>query len=82
MYKALVSFTTKDYDVKQGQILQDNFTTQAEITEFLNIGYIRTYSPSEEGIHSNTITDIWVGTYSQYEGLTPEASTLYFITEA
>lgn len=82
MYKALVSFTTKDYDIKQNQILQDNFTTQSEITEFLNIGYIRVYSPSEEGIHSNTVYNIWTGTQEQYELITtPDNNTLYFIQE-
>ncbi len=40
MYIALESFTTKDYDVKRKQLLEDDFTTQDEIDEFLEIGYI------------------------------------------
>ena len=46
MYRAKESFTTKDYDVRRGQILAEDFTTQDEITEFLNIGYIEEYSGS------------------------------------
>lgn len=81
MYKALISFTTKDYDIKQGQILQDDFTTQDEIQEFLNINYIRVYSVGEEGIQSNTVFNIWTGTQEQYSALTPDNNTLYFIEE-
>lgn len=40
MYIALESFTTKNYDVKRKQLLEDDFTTQDEINEFLEIGYI------------------------------------------
>lgn len=43
MYKAKDSFTTKSYDVKRGQILEDDFTNQDEITDFLNIGYIEEF---------------------------------------
>ena len=43
MYRALESFTTKNYDIKRKQLLNDNFTTQNEIEEFLNIGYIEIY---------------------------------------
>ena len=46
MYRATTSFTTKDYDIKYKQILDDNFTTQDEIQEFLNIGYIEAYDGS------------------------------------
>ena len=87
MYKALTSFTTNNYDVRLGQIIDDNFIeeagiTEAEITEFLSIGYIRAYSPTEEGIISDTITNVWTGTQAQYEAITtPSTSTLYFIKE-
>lgn len=48
MYRATTSFTTKDYNVKQKQILEDDFTTQDEIDEFLEIGYIEVYDGSIE----------------------------------
>lgn len=48
MYRALESFTTKNYDVKRKQILEENFTTQDEIEEFLNIGYIEVFDGSIE----------------------------------
>lgn len=41
MYRALESFTTKNYDVKRKELLADDFTTQDEINEFLSIGYIK-----------------------------------------
>lgn len=40
MYRALTSFTTKDYDVRKKQILEDDFTTQDEIQDLINAGYI------------------------------------------
>ena len=40
MYIALESFSTKDYTVKRKELLEDDFTTQDEINEFLEIGYI------------------------------------------
>lgn len=40
MYIALESFSTKDYTVKRKELLEDDFTTQDEINEFLAIGYI------------------------------------------
>ena len=46
MYIALESFATKDYDVKRKQILEDNFTTQEDINEYLSIGYIEVYDGS------------------------------------
>lgn len=54
MYKALESFTTKNYDVRRGQILAEDFTTQDEITEFLNIGYIVEYDGSLEITENGT----------------------------
>lgn len=59
MYKALTSFTTKDYDIKLGQILAGDFTTQDEITEFLNIGYIVEYDGSIDITENGTydVTD-------------------------
>lgn len=48
MYKALESFATNDYDVHKTQILEDDFTSQDEITEFLSIGYIEVYDGSIE----------------------------------
>lgn len=48
MYRALTSFATTDYDVKRKQILEDNFTNQAEINEFLRIGYIEVYDGTLE----------------------------------
>ena len=48
MYRALESFTTKDYDVRRKQLLEDNFTTQEEIEEFLRIGYIEVYDGTLE----------------------------------
>lgn len=57
MYRALTSFTTKDYDIKYKQILEDDFTTEDEITEFLNVGYIEVYDGSLE-ITENGIYDV------------------------
>lgn len=57
MYRALVSFTTKDYDIKYKEILQDDFTTLDEITEFLDVGYIEVYDGSIE-ITENGIYDV------------------------
>jgi hypothetical protein len=61
MYRALTSFTTKDYDIRYKQILQDDFTTEDEITEFLNVGYIEVYDGSiditENGIYDVEIYD-------------------------
>lgn len=48
MYKALESFATNDYDVKRSQILEDDFTSQEEIQEFINIGYIIEYDSTLE----------------------------------
>lgn len=83
MYKALVSFTTKEYDIKQNQILADDFTTESEIAEFLDIGYIREYNQGEDGIKSNTVYTIWTGTEEKYSAITTlDDNTLYFIEEA
>ena len=54
MYRALTSFTTKDYDIKYKQILQDDFTTEDEITEFLNVGYIEVYDGTYEITENGT----------------------------
>lgn len=54
MYRAKESFTTKNYDVKRKQILQDNFTTQDEINEFLEIGYIEEYNGTMEITENGT----------------------------
>lgn len=48
MYKATTSFTTKNYEVRKNQLLEDDFTNQDEINEFLEIGYIEVYVPSQE----------------------------------
>lgn len=48
MYIALESFTTKNYDVRRKQILEEDFTTQEEIDEYLNIGYIKEYDGTLE----------------------------------
>ena len=48
MYKALTSFATNNYDVRKSQILEDDFTNQDEINEFLNIGYIEEYDDTLE----------------------------------
>lgn len=59
MYKSLDSFTTKNYDVRRGQILAEDFTTQDEITEFLNIGYIEVFDGSVDITQNGTydVTD-------------------------
>lgn len=68
MYRALTSFTTKDYDIRYKQILQDDFTTEDEITEFLNVGYIEVYDGTYEITENGTydikdyeIVDVNVG---------------------
>lgn len=43
MYRATTSFTTKDYDIKLKQILDENFTTQDEIQDLLDAGYIEVF---------------------------------------
>lgn len=48
MYRATRSFTCKDYDVKQREILADDFTTQDEIDEYLLLGYIVVYDDTIE----------------------------------
>lgn len=48
MYKATTSFTTKNYEVRKNQLLENDFTSQDEINEFLDIGYIEVYVPSQE----------------------------------
>ena len=56
MYRALTSFTTKEYDIKYKQILEDDFTTPTEIQEFLDVGYIEIYDGvidiTENGIYN------------------------------
>ena len=44
MYKANISFVTKSYSVREGEILEDDFTTENEIQEYLDIGYIAEYN--------------------------------------
>lgn len=57
MYKATLSFTTKDYDVRKNQILAEDFTTQSEIDEYLSIGYIVEYDETLE-ITQNGLYDV------------------------
>lgn len=52
MYRALESFTTKNYDVRRKQLLPDDFTTQEEIQEFLTIGYIKVDDGTLEITHN------------------------------
>lgn len=48
MYRSTTSFTTKDYDVRPKQILEDDFTSEEQIQEFLRIGYIEVYDGTLE----------------------------------
>lgn len=57
MYRATLSFTTKDYDIRKNQILAEDFTTQDEIDEFLRIGYIVVYDGTLE-ITQNGLYDV------------------------
>ena len=57
MYRSTTSFTTTDYDVRPKQILEDDFTTQDEIQEFLRIGYIEIYDDTID-ITENGIYDV------------------------
>ena len=41
LYRALLSFTTKNYDVRKNQVLDSDFTTADEIQELLTAGYIQ-----------------------------------------
>ena len=56
MYKALKSFTTADYQIQLGQILEDDFDTQDVIQELLDTNYIEEYDSSleitENGIYN------------------------------
>ena len=40
MYRALESFTTGVYNVKRNELLEDDFTTEDEIQDLLDVGYI------------------------------------------
>ena len=40
MYRALESFTTGIYNIKRNELLEDDFTTQDEIQDLLDVGYI------------------------------------------
>ena len=40
MYRALESFTTGAYNVQRNELLEDDFTTQDEIQDLLDVGYI------------------------------------------
>lgn len=57
MYRSTTSFTTTDYDVRPKQILEDDFTTQDEIQEFLRIGYIEIYDDTID-ITENGLYDV------------------------
>lgn len=57
MYRATTSFTTNDYDVRYKQILEDDFASQEEIDEFLQIGYIEVYDDTID-ITENGIYDV------------------------
>lgn len=56
MYKSLKSFTTADYQIQLGQILEDDFDTQDVIQELLDTSYIEEYDSSleitENGIYN------------------------------
>lgn len=41
MYRAIESFSTKNYDVRRMQLLAEDFTTEDEIQDLLNAGYIK-----------------------------------------
>lgn len=58
MYRALESFTTKTYDVKRNQILEDDFTIEKEIQEYLRIGYIEAFTSGTIKITENGIHDV------------------------
>lgn len=62
MYKATLSFTTTNYDVRKNQIINQDFITEsgmteAEITEYLNIGYLVEYDGTLE-ITQNGLYDV------------------------
>lgn len=48
MYRANLSFTTNTYDVRKNQILPNDFTTEDQIEEYLDIGYIEVYDDTIE----------------------------------
>lgn len=83
MYRALESFTTKDYDVRRKQILDNNFTSPDKILEFLNIGYIEEYDGTIEITENGTYdvsdyetADVEVGGGDDF--YITDASTLFY----
>lgn len=54
MYKAKESFSNKNYDIRKNQLLQDDFTTEEEINEYLEVGYIEEYDGSLEITENGT----------------------------
>ena len=58
MYRALVSFTTNTKDYKQGEILKDNFTTQAEINDLLQVNYIEIYKKPNEALSFSNYSEM------------------------
>lgn len=57
MYKSLKSFTTADYQIQLGQILEDDFDAQDVIQELLSTGCIEEYDGTIE-ITQNGIYDV------------------------
>lgn len=72
MYRALTSFTTNDYQVKLREILEDDFTTENQIEEFLRIGYIEQYDGNLEITENGTYS---VGDYETVEVDVPGIDT-------
>ena len=62
MYKATLSFTATNYDIRKNQIIDDNFIekagiTEAEINEYLSTGYLVEYDGTLE-ITQNGLYDV------------------------